>query len=161
MSLQTILEESKQIVFDTGVFIAYFMGESDTLCSLMDQFVFTEHPTVDVIGHDVLLTEVFYIICRSGGRDRALENMYKMKAIITIVDTQALIENAGWIKCKYSISLPDCFSIATAMLKACPVCFLEESELSTMIVERIKNETGTSIHILDFGHEKDVEEAQG
>jgi predicted nucleic acid-binding protein len=137
MSLESIFKEFYRIVLDTGVLIAYLTGENETLCTILDDFVFAEHPTVELLGHDVLLTEIYYITCRSSGKDKALENVYKTKNIMTLVDTRALIENAGWIKCKYAIALPDCFSIATAMLNACPACFLKEIELSPTILEKI------------------------
>jgi len=61
---------------------------------------------------------------------------------------ERLGEIAARIKCKVSVSLVDCFSLAVGLLHHLPIYFMEESELDTHKISLIRNELDIDLHVL-------------
>ena len=87
-----------------------------------------------------ILSETFYVICRSEGVDKALKYVQEVagKARITPSEEIALI--AGQFKCKYPISLADAWTLATAKRNGVPALFgVMEREIID-VVEELRKE---------------------
>jgi len=99
---------------DGGILIGLALGEKE-FNSLKDHLIKEE-----VIGltHELALTELLYIICRKATLNIALEKLryLKLSRFIEIIPTSELIEEASQIKCRRSIALPDCFTLALAKI---------------------------------------------
>lgn len=152
MSINKLLKSSKALVLDTGVLIEYFKTKEDKLKQLLRETIFTEESEIKLYVNYLLKSEIFYILCRAIGEETAKETLKEMELFLNIEETRNLHELAGQIKCKFSISLVDCYSIATGILQNCPIIFLTEAELTEDVIERINKEFSSDIHIIDKDH---------
>lgn len=149
MEIKNILKDGKNVVLDTSVFIAYLVGENSSIISHLDNYIFNEKSDIKLYGNILLKSEIYYILCRMKGIDKADEILKKVEELIYIVEGSNLFHIAAKIKCKYPIALADCYSIATSIVKNCPVLFLKEKELSDEIIKNINSEFNSKIYILE------------
>ncbi|MBD3256434.1 MAG: PIN domain-containing protein [Candidatus Lokiarchaeota archaeon] len=125
---RNILEENK-IAIDTGVFIEYIektrYGKKFKNSVLMDPGINEYHisPLVE--------TELNYLFCRKWGDKQGFLMVKKMLTGYSIQSESYLREEASRFKCKYPISLSDCYSLSVAKLKTIPIYFKMEEELDT------------------------------
>ncbi len=75
--------------------------------------------------------------------------MEEIGKFITYIEDSNVFKLAGQIKCKFSIALADCYSIATGIFMECPVLFMKEGELNEAIIENINEDFNSNINILD------------
>jgi predicted nucleic acid-binding protein len=101
-------------VLDAGVLIALAVGESNTM-QLSQKIVDFRGSYVCT---EIALCELSYILCRRLGWETALEKTQNLvqSSMITVIPTHVLWTEAARIKCKASIALPDCFTLAAARL---------------------------------------------
>jgi uncharacterized protein len=136
-TLLNIIKQQEKIVLDTGIWISYLHNEDKTLKEILEKSIFSEESDTIVVGNSLLLSEIYYIICRSQGVEKSTEVMNDLISILILSENYALVELAGRIKCRYSISLADCYSIATGILYECPVLFKQEGELTSAIISSL------------------------
>ena len=146
--LSIVFQENEKIVLDTGIWIAYLMKENEQLNHLLDNYYFSDLTPNILCGNELLLSEIFYIVCRRNGTQTGLLILEELKKILILSDNYSLVEIAGHIKCQFAISLVDCYSIATSILNNCPVVFKIEEELSHDIVSEIKQKFDSTIILI-------------
>jgi len=142
-------EKFQYIVLDTGILVSYLSKESTAINKWLDEKIFNDELDICVICHKINLTELFYIICRKLGVDKTRQIVQTLNDYIYFCSNDEIYEIAGLIKCRYSISLADCFSIATAKFYNCALIFKQEIELNLKLISQIKNEFNTKIWILN------------
>lgn len=142
------LKDIKNIVLDSGVIIEYFKKGSNNIKKFLRKHFFNENRSIQLHGHYLLKSEIFYITCRSIGIAKAKDIIYKLEKFINYISGKLLFEKAGLIKCKYPIALPDCYSIASGIHCNCPVLFLEENELTEEIIDKLNEEFNSKIYII-------------
>ena len=145
---KSIIEGTEEIILDTGIYIEYFQAEESELKKDLRELLFQEDSKIRLQGHYLLKSEIYYIMCRSLGRERAEDLIEEIEEFINFIDCGFLYRIVGQIKCKYHIVLSDCYSIAVGVFQKCPVLFLKEKELSDEIVNDINEEFNVEIHIL-------------
>ncbi|TFG20945.1 MAG: type II toxin-antitoxin system VapC family toxin [Promethearchaeota archaeon] len=148
MSIEEILSETSNLVLDTSVLMGYFMDEKLSIIPLLEEYVFNENSSLILYGHNLLKSEIYYIICRKKGTNIAKNVLSKIENVINIISDSWLFEKAGAIKCKYPIAIADCFSISLGQFQDCPIFFLEERELSQDVIKKINEEFKAKIYIV-------------
>lgn len=144
-----IFKEHNDIVLDTGIYIKYFEPKENELKKTLREQLFSEKSNTTLHGHYLLKSEIYYIMCRKIGKDKAEKILDEIKEFINFINGEFLYQIAGQIKCKFPIALSDCFSISLSHFQNCPVLFLEEKELNEKIVQKINEEFNTQIYIVN------------
>ena len=148
MSVKQIISDTPNLVLDTSVLLSYFMNEARDINSLLDDYVFTQESKIILYGHNLIKTELLYVICREKDMTEAEMVLKKTEGIMNIISDTWLFKKAANIKCRYPIAISDCYSISLAILQECPLFFLPEVELSREIVEKINREYNAKIQIV-------------
>ena len=148
MSVKQIISDTPNLVLDTSVLLSYFMNEARDINSLLDDYVFTQESKIILYGHNLIKTELLYVICREKDMTEAEMVLKKTAGIMNIISDTWLFKKAANIKCRYPIAISDCYSISLAILQECPLFFLPEVELSREIVEKINREYNAKIQIV-------------
>lgn len=143
-----MLKNAADLILDTSVLIAYFTSENNSIVSLLDNYIFNEASSISLYGHNILKSEIYYIICRFEGVNKAKEALEKVENVMNTISEVYLFEKAAQIKCNHAIALSDCYSIALGLLQNCPVLFLEEKELSEDVVNKINEEFVAKIYLI-------------
>jgi len=146
VSIEKVLSETSNLILDTSVLIGYFIKEQLSIVTLLDKYIFNKNSSITLYGHNLLKTELYYIICRKKGSNEAKDILIKIENVTNIISESWLFEKAGQIKCKYPIALSDCFSISLGIFQDCPIFFLKEKELSEEIINKINEEFKTKIY---------------
>jgi len=148
VSIEKVLSETSNLILDTSVLIGYFTEEQLSIITLLDEYIFNENSLITLYGHNLLKTEVYYIICRKKGNNEAKKILEKIENVTNIISESWLFEKAGQIKCKYPIAFSDCFTISLGHFQDCPIFFLKERELSEEIIKKVNEEFNTKIYIV-------------
>ena len=148
MNTKQILSETYNLILDTSILLGYFMNEGQEINSLLEEYVFTQESKIILYGHNLIKTELLYIICREKGMNNAEMVLKKIENIMNIISDTWLFKKAADIKCRYPLAISDCFSISLSLLQECPVLFLPEYELSKDIAEKINKEYHSKIHLI-------------
>ncbi|MHA1231863.1 MAG: PIN domain-containing protein [Candidatus Helarchaeota archaeon] len=135
-----IISKYKDLVLDTGILIEYLGAPDAESIKWLDEFIFTENSQFLLHSHEINRTEILYLICRKKGMKNALNIVKSMEKFIFFHNDPEISEIAGNIKCKYSIALADCFSIATGTWLKSPIIFKKEHELENSVIKSIENE---------------------
>jgi len=146
--IEKVLSETSNLILDTSVLIGYFMEEHLSIITLLDEYIFNENSSITLYGHNLLKTEVYYIVCRKKGSNEAKNILKQIENVTNIISESWLFEKAGQIKCKYPIAFSDCFSISLGHFQDCPIFFLKERELSEDVIYKINEEFNTKIYIV-------------
>jgi hypothetical protein len=144
-----IFKEQKDIVLDTGIYISYFEPKENELKKILREQLFSKKSDITLHGHYLLKSEIYYIMCRKIGKDKAEKTLDEIKEFINFINGEFLYQVAAQIKCKFPIALSDCFSISLSHFQNCPVIFLKEKELNEEIVKKINEEFNTQIYIVN------------
>lgn len=147
MISKRFLREQEDIVLDSGVYIEYFTSRESSIKKLLRENVFSEDSTVNLHGHYLLKSEIYYITCRFFGMEESEKLMKKIEKFINFISGDFIYNTAGKIKCSFPIALSDCYSIAAGIFFNCPILFLKESELSEATIKKINNIFGSKIYI--------------
>ena len=148
MSIEKILSQTSNLVLDTSVLIGYFMDEKLSIIPLLDEYLFNKNSSLTFYGHNLLKSEIYYIICRKKGSIEAKNVLNKIENVMNIISESWLFKKVGQIKCEYPIAFSDCFSISLGIFLNCPVFFLKERELSEDVVNKINEEFNARIYIV-------------
>ncbi|MBY8992060.1 MAG: PIN domain-containing protein [Candidatus Lokiarchaeota archaeon] len=148
MNIKEILIDTPNLVLDTSVLLGYFMNEAKDINSLLEEYIFTQESKIILYGHNLIKTELFYVICREKGVTEAEMVLKKIEGIMNIISDTWLFKKAANIKCRYPLAISDCFSISLSILQECPLFFLPEVELSKTIVDKINREYNAKIQIV-------------
>ena len=117
----------RRAVLDAGVIISFLEGE------LRDFYEKVVNEEVEAYVSVVNLAEVYYVLCRKLGKEKAKEITGKLlrSGYFRVVGVKPkILRLASECKCKNSISLADCFAIATAKYLKAKAVFRRERELS-------------------------------
>ncbi|MCH1771063.1 MULTISPECIES: type II toxin-antitoxin system VapC family toxin [Metallosphaera] len=123
------------LVFDSGVLISLLQGE------LEDLYRRVRNEEIDPVINVVNLTEVYYVLCRRLGAQRAEEivNSVVKSGYFSVVGvSKKIYREVSLCKCKHAISLSDCFSIATAKARGIKALFRREKELEGIREESVE-----------------------
>lgn len=141
-----IFRESNDVILDTGIYIEYFkQGETELKKTLREQ-LFSENSEITINGHYLIKAEIYYIMCRKIGKDKAERIIKDIEEYINFISGEFLYQIACKIKCKYPIAISDCFSISLGIFQDCPIFFLKERELSEDIINKINEEYKSKIY---------------
>jgi predicted nucleic acid-binding protein len=141
--LKTIDE---RIVVDTGIIYEILIGSKKG--EIFQEMLFNQS---DILEHWITtlnFSEIYYLICRVVSSEKLNGIIENFKNLFLISDLNALSILAGSLKCKYSISLPDAYSIALAQELNCKVIFKREKELTDNL-EMIPSTVLTNIVFID------------
>ncbi len=84
--------------------------------------------------NEVTLSEAMYILCRKEGVKKSLEFIKNCRERFMIISSELLYTIAAEFKCKYPLSLADCWVLATAKALRANALFLhEEREIEEII----------------------------
>lgn len=139
--------EIKVCVVDTGVLIEYYTGSP--LGEKVKEIL--KRPEILVYLHAYSLTEFRYILCRIFGQTTAEKESSKLERALEIVRHPSTEVIAAQIKCAESISLVDCFAIASAIMYQIPVLFKKEIELEKVMNSNARKKKGRKTIDQEFG----------
>jgi len=124
-----------KMVLDSGVILSFLEGEfRDYYEKILNEGII---PYINTVN----LTEVYYVLCRKVGKEKAeeiIKSIIKSGCYEIIGDKPIILKYAAECKCAYLISLADCFSIATAKFLKTKALFRREEELAKKSIEEIK-----------------------
>ncbi len=149
MNVKEIIISSNKIVLDTGVLIEYFKADQNKIKHILRETLFNENSNTKIYMNYIIKSEIYYILCRALGKQKAIELLDEIESFFLFEESKKIYELAGQIKCKFPISLADCYSIATGLVQDCPIFFMKEEELSENMVRRINHEFKAKIYIID------------
>ena len=117
----------KKIVFDGGAITELLLwgDESDLYQNIVDEKIIPLTTSLAII-------EAEYILCRKIGKDTAFEKVDNLldSNYVDIVPLDNFLRDISTLKCLNPISLPDCATIALAVINEVPALFAKkESEL--------------------------------
>ncbi|MFI5422280.1 MAG: PIN domain-containing protein [Nitrososphaerales archaeon] len=116
-----------RISIDSGVVLAYFLGEGlgelvkTTILPPNDRSVFCSRTAI---------SELFYILCRRKGDNfagNAVESFLRTN-YVSIVSSDDLDIEAGRYKCSRAISLADCYVLAVAKVQNASAVFAKKED---------------------------------
>lgn len=139
-----------EVLIDTGLLISYLMNENQIITDWFDKFIFTDERSIAVVCNILNLTELFYVTCRKKGKEKAAEVVEQIKQFILCYEDEEINNLAGVIKCQFSISIVDCFSIATAKWLNCPVLFKKEKEMPEDLISEIKQKCHPKLWVVSY-----------
>jgi hypothetical protein len=147
MISKKFLREQEDIVLDSGIYIEYFTSKESKTKKMLRESIFVGDSKINLHGHYLLKSEIYYIICRFLGMEESEKIMKKIEVFINFIGGNFIYSTAGKIKCNFPIALSDCFSIATGIFFNCPILFLKETELSKTTVNKINSMFGSKIFV--------------
>ncbi len=117
-----------RLAVDTSVVLATLEGTADALLEYARagwRLYITEYN----------LTEVTYVLCRRLGAEVARTTVERLlnSRVLRPYPAAGLHGEAAMCKCKYAISLPDCYTIALARRLNTRALFLREKELEKVL----------------------------
>lgn len=124
-----------KIVLDSGVILSFLEGEfRDYYEKILNQEII---PYINTVN----LTEVYYVLCRKIGKEKAeeiIKSIIKSGYYEIVGVKPKILKYAAECKCIHSISLADCFSIATAKFLKTRALFRREEELANKSIEEVE-----------------------
>lgn len=142
----------KRVVIDTGIIFEILSGtEAGKICQEM---LFNSPDIGEHWITDLGFTEILYLLCRSlksGELTKAIKQIKNLVEISTITD---LTSRAGNIKCKFPISIPDCFNIALAEKIEGKAIFKHEKEINDVLKKTNEKIDSCIVFIDDFTYYK-------
>jgi len=104
---------------------------------------------VELVTHELAVTELHYILCRQLGEREAKARVEKLlsSGYLVVEDLSGLLETAANYKCKRSISLPDCFTLSLGKERSLPVLFARKEK--ELLAENDKEAFNVDIHYLE------------
>jgi predicted nucleic acid-binding protein len=124
----------KRVVLDSGVVLSFLEGKHR---QYYEKILKGEvKPYVNAVN----LAEVYYVLCRKVGTEKA-EKIVRMiiKSGFEVVGVNPLVTKyASECKCRNSISMADCLSIATAKYLKTTALFRREKELEGKGIDEVE-----------------------
>ena len=117
----------KKVVFDGGAVIELLLSgdESDIYQNIVDEKIIPLTTSLAII-------EAEYILCRKIGREPAFEKVDSLldSNYFDVIPLENFLRDISILKCFNPISLPDCATIALAVINQIPALFAKkESEI--------------------------------
>lgn len=125
---------SGRIAVDTGLFVDFFT--KGPLIDYVAQEIIGNDSISEIFVHDYLIAELYYIICRQKGNNRAREVIEELLGFVTVVSSENIRLIAGTLKCERNLALADCFSCGIAKKYDIPVFFREETEIKDELAKK-------------------------
>ncbi|HUY01256.1 MAG TPA: PIN domain-containing protein [Candidatus Deferrimicrobium sp.] len=103
--------------------------------SILIHNFYLKDPKIDLlikngVTNIVALSECYYILCRKENNQIASKYIDTLMNDIQIISSDQIVKIVGQFKCKFSIALADCWTLATAFaLKIVAVFAFKEKEL--------------------------------
>lgn len=128
------------IVLDTGVLLDVLDGNNEIMYDKLVQ------NSVEAYISRISLTELTYVVCRKIGGEsgRSVINDLLASNLVKILSHEEVHKLAAEFKCRYSISIGDCYSLGLAKLMSLPVYFRPEREI-ILILEKLREECNVVI----------------
>ncbi len=146
--LISIFNKHNKCVFETGVWILYLSKEDVKIVKILNENVFSIENNFQIFGNQIMLSEIYYILCRTLGMKKSKGILHHIQRMISIIDSQSIFLLAGMLKCKFPISLADCYSISTGIIRDCPIVFKEEHELNHSVLKEIEEKFKAPIVVI-------------
>ncbi len=120
-------------VLDASVLIEVAAGNEEVIDKLLN--------TYDVLyANKISLAETRYVLCRGLGAEEAEKRTKALEDTLFVVSAESVWEEASDCKCKFPISLGDCFTLATSKKLNAPAVFLrKEKEIVEVLGELEKH----------------------
>ena len=130
-----MISDFERVVLDTGVLLDVLDGTNE---GMYDKIV---QRSVDAYFSRISLTELTYVVCRKIGGEigRKVINDLLASNLVKVISDEQVHDLAAEFKCRYSISIGDCYSLGLAKLMGLPVYFRPEREIID-ILEKLKEE---------------------
>ncbi|MEM2902695.1 MAG: PIN domain-containing protein [Candidatus Bathyarchaeia archaeon] len=118
--------------------------------ALDSSFLIYHHYKGDALTNDILkagllnpvsLSEALYVVCRKEGVATALNFVMDALKTVRIVPSERVALMAGQFKCKYPISLADCWVLATSKVFNVPALFAFRERELLAYIEDVRRET--------------------
>jgi len=90
----------------------------------------------------VALSEALYVICRKEGVAAALNFVMDISKTVKVVPSERIALMAGQFKCKYPVSLADCWVLATSKVFNVPALFVFRERELLAHIDAVRRETG-------------------
>ena len=125
--------KKRSMVFDSGVLIELLSGSDEG--KKIERFI--EDSLDEVVINELNLEEIKYIVCRKNGEEKAerVEQTLRSTGYFRVLPFSSVRGEVYRVKCKYTLSLGDASSIATAKILGLSLLFRREKE-----IERFKQE---------------------
>jgi uncharacterized protein len=127
-------------VVDTSILIEFMEGSE--LGKRFEEQILNSPSLVNLKIPFVVEMELKYILGRRFGYNDAIEKVEKALQSFQVISEERLRNNAVKYKCKYSISIADCYSMALAEIEQIPLYMKKERE-----VELVKKNPDLDIQI--------------
>lgn len=125
---------SGRVAVDTGLLVDFFT--KGPLNGYVAEQILENENITEILVHDYLITELYYIICRQKGQSKAQEVIEELLEFVTVVSSENIRLIAGIIKCERNLALADCFSCSIAKKYDVPVFFKEEAEIKDEMAKK-------------------------
>ena len=121
-----------KVVIDAGILFEILTGTKQA--RIFNEMLFgspdiAEH-RIRAIGY----TEIYYLLCRGLDNAEFSESVQKFQDLVQISSISDPKDRAGEIKCRYSISPADCFTIALAEKIKGKMLFKHEDEVNHVLI---------------------------
>lgn len=126
MSVNRDLHETS-IVIDTGVLVEFL--ENSELGKMFSQHFLENAKFERYYISPITDTELKYIFCRRNGYQEAKKIVSDFLKDFIICSESNLRDDAFRLKCNFSISLADSYSLAVALVLNIPLCMKKEEEI--------------------------------
>jgi len=122
--------------FDSSALLEYLMGTKAG--ELVKEYFETLRPEENANCSIIMVSEIFYILCRLRGAafaENKIKDMLESR-VLEVWNLPELAIETGIIKCERAISLADCSCIATGKLANAKVVFARKEEELAREMER-------------------------
>ncbi|MHA1167677.1 MAG: PIN domain-containing protein [Candidatus Hodarchaeales archaeon] len=155
MAIQRNYEsEVAAAALDTGVIIEYLSLDMKNPAD-RKYAAFIEQTIIESARYEVLyisslsITELLYVLCRNSNWEAAKKTTNELIANFIVLRSPVIEEIAAEIKCKCSISLADCYTLALGKILPIPVYFMKEDEFTPENQNIVKYEFSINLIMLD------------
>lgn len=145
---------STSLVIDTGLMLEYLSGSKAG--KIVDEMIFKNEYIASVLTGPLTLVEVYYLVRRKSNKERAEEEVNKIKKLVTILPIGNYLELLGEIKAVTAFSLTDAANIALAEYKNISSVFKHEQEIDKKLaLSKSTPYTSRIVFIDDFPYYKE------
>lgn len=124
-------EINSSIAIDTGVLVEYL--EDSALGKKFKERILEDEDFEEFFISPLVYTEMLYIYCRKLGFDQAKKTVQVLLKDFIISEELQLRDEAAKLKCQYTISIADCYSIALAIKRNIPLYMKKEAEIDNAL----------------------------
>ena len=140
-------------MIDTGLMLEYLSGS--TAGTIIDDMIFKNNYIASVLTSPLTLVEVYYLVRRKSNKERAEEELKKIKKLVSPLPINDYLELLGEIKAITAFSLTDAANIALAEYKNISSVFKHEQELDKKLaLSETTPYTSNIVFIDDFQYFK-------